>query len=207
MEKKLSATIPICKTCNQILGRELESPVQHIFHRVENGEGINDYDADLLVRWMWKISKLFYKYNHPKGKVTSNSSLFQFLINPISQPRNRITLAIALINELDQEFNDAPMGIDTTGFFSGVLVAGVFSKIAIIVTLTDFASLIPPIYSTYTFSKKIGGRNEPRLMIPNIGFLDCTSAVGITTATGKELLRFHEKKALNDLISAGIIKI
>lgn len=45
-------TIPICEECNRDLGTELEGPVSGIFKLIESGNGFNDYEAELLIRWM-----------------------------------------------------------------------------------------------------------------------------------------------------------
>jgi hypothetical protein len=51
----LNVTIPLCKECNDMFAREIESPVIHIFDQLESGAGITDYQAELLTRWMWKF--------------------------------------------------------------------------------------------------------------------------------------------------------
>lgn len=196
------ATLPICGNCNKKLGDALEGPVQKIFERIENGGGINDYDAELLIKWMWKISKLFWAFNNTKGKVMPNGTLLEHLLMPIQKPRERLTLAISLFEENDKGFIDLPMGNDIQTLHSGVLAAGVYSKIAIIVSLTEFAGEIPHYYSKYTLAKERGKESEPRLMIPHIGIKNRASAIKLTKETTGKLWVDHEMKALETLIVA-----
>ena len=55
--------IPLCTKCNSDFGRELESPVSQIFTDLENGLGISDIEAELLVRWLWKFEGYSWIFN------------------------------------------------------------------------------------------------------------------------------------------------
>lgn len=190
----LSATIPLCKNCNKKLGDGLEAPVSKIFYRLENGGGFNDFEAELLVKWMWKLSNMFSRFGNPKGNITG-IKLIDKLLFPIGKPRDRIILAIALFKNNDEGFIDLPMGNDIFNLFSAVLAAGVYSKIAMIVSYTDFANIIPHYYSKYILDKDRGRPNEPRLMIPNVGFADGVSAIKLTKETAEKLFLPHEQLA------------
>lgn len=56
--KPKSATVALCADCNAAFGRELESPVAKIFSDLQSGLGVSDFEAELLVRWLWKFEGL-----------------------------------------------------------------------------------------------------------------------------------------------------
>ncbi|ARU59967.1 hypothetical protein CBW65_01990 [Tumebacillus avium] len=204
-DKKLpgkNCVIPICIECNSELGLNLEAPASQIFERIESGAGFNDHEAEILVRWLWKITGMFYWINHSTDKDQYGFiSLKNKVLKPIESPRDRITLAITLTEDEFEEDVDSPMGIDVLPRLSNVLAAGVFSKTAIIVTNTDFAGSIPDNYTKYTLS------SVPMMMSPNykihpkVGFQTGTEAVGITITTAMSLLHPHEMYAANEWLS------
>ncbi len=55
----LSVTVPLCKSCNQAFGKYLEAPIKKVFDDLESQKGISDIEADLLVRWLWKLEGYF----------------------------------------------------------------------------------------------------------------------------------------------------
>src|SRR5215470_1636727 len=55
-----ATVLPLCRECNDLLNTKLEIPVQHVFDSVENKEGLSDYDAELLIRWLWKYEGLVW---------------------------------------------------------------------------------------------------------------------------------------------------
>lgn len=65
----LSATFPLCMECNSEFGRDLESPTSKLFDDIENGQGLSDDEAELLIRWMWKIQGLAWIANYPNGNT------------------------------------------------------------------------------------------------------------------------------------------
>ena len=56
-----AGTIPICSKCNAEFGKELEGPVSKIFDDLLYGKGLSDWDAELLVRWLWKFEGFLWR--------------------------------------------------------------------------------------------------------------------------------------------------
>lgn len=135
-------TIPLCEECNSQLGHELEDPVSRIFASIEAGNGFTDYDAELLIRWMWKICGEFYwaicdeKWKY--GFVT----LKERVLSKIGQPRSRISIGIALVDDAYEDFGSAPVGMDCFNLMSNVYAVGVFSHLCIIVFRTVHLDLM-----------------------------------------------------------------
>src|ERR1700674_4134487 len=138
------ATLPLCVGCNSDFGRELESPTARLFDDIEQGRGMSDYDAELLVRWMWKIAGLAWIASFPGGRYTIKYTLRERVLHPIDAIRSHLILGIALIAEQHPESKDLPMGLDSATLLDGVFVSGVFSKIAMMVVLEAFDNMIPP---------------------------------------------------------------
>src|SRR5690349_7587387 len=67
----LSVTLPLCVRCNTDFGRELESPTSRLFNDIERGLGLSDDEAELLVRWMWKIAGFGWIASFPGGRYTN----------------------------------------------------------------------------------------------------------------------------------------
>lgn len=157
-----SCTIPICVDCNAQLGIELEGPVSKIFESIENGNGFNDCEAELLVRWLWKINGMFYWSICNENWKYGYNTLKERVLSPIESPRNRISIVISLIEDDKEDFGCSPIGLDTFSIFSNVFCAGVFSKISIAVIYSKFAEHVnKDKWSVYTLS------SAPLLMNPN----------------------------------------
>ena len=185
------ATIPLCKKCNSDFGRILEAPMKEILLRVENGEGIADKDADIIVRWMWKTTGLIWHLNTPNWFYSGNLSLAEKVLHPITDEyRAETTLALARIKSLESEFHDEPMGFDVLPKWSGILASGVFGKVAIIVTMSDCDSLVPDNFTLYKFLTE-KQRSSERLFFPKTGFENSVDAVGITKEVSRRLEAAH----------------
>jgi len=164
-----NCTIPLCKECNSLLGKELETKVQTIFTNIEAGNGINDYEADILIRWIWKIAGMLYRVINPEwyqGGIT----LKQHVLTPIVQPRERISIAISIIEDGFEDFGYAPVGLDSVCKISSIYCAGVFSRLSIIVLYTEFIDKIPNNWGVYTLSKTPLMMNPDKKFYPPVGF-------------------------------------
>lgn len=194
-------TVPICIECNEKLGSELESPVSKIFENIESDKGFNDYEAELLVRWIWKIQGILYwsicgNYWHYGCK-----KIYDKVLLPIEQPRSRISIAIALI---DDEFeNDrygyAPVGLDSFSLYSNIFASGVFSKLSIIVFYTELKNLInSDIWSVYTLSEFPIMLNPEYKIYPKYTINTGAKAINLTkeyTGIDSEIHNKHEEIA------------
>ena len=188
-----AATIPLCEKCNHEFGRALESPVSQIFNNLESHRGISDHEAELLIRWLWKFEGLCWTFLNPTGVYTKNFTLKQRILLPISDIRGDLVLAISLIKEIDPTYGDAPMGIDSFNVRNAIFVAGVFSRIAVMVLLKDFIEMVPDNFSLYNLATKRNELSYAKLFYPKIGFENDTEAVNITQVIGKRLSVLHDE--------------
>ena len=188
----MTATIPLCAECNRSLGKGLESPVSMIFEDLEAGNGINDREAELLVRWLWKQSGLGWILENQQGSYPVGYTLKERSLRPIDKIRGSLTLAIARIETIDPTYGDAPMGLDSYTDYDTVFVAGVFSRLALMVVLPPFTSMIPVNFSQYNLASKPDALSGAKLFYPTVGFRTCTEAVGITKTTAFHLSEEHD---------------
>lgn len=144
--------IPLCEQCNFLLGEKLESKVKQIFHNIESGFGFNDYEAELLVKWMWKITGMLYWAICYNGWKYSAKPMKEHVFGEISNKRSRISIGIGIIKENRTDF--VPVGLDSLSLYSNVYASGVFSRLSIIVFYTDLIDYVNTNYwTTYTLSE------------------------------------------------------
>jgi hypothetical protein len=185
-------TIPLCKECNDDFGKYLESPVAKIFYELENGKGISDFEAELLVRWLWKLEGLHWTLINPVDSYSYSYKLRERVLLPIDKIRPFLVLAISLINEIDPSYGDAPLGLDSINRANGICVAGVFSRIAIMVLHQNFVHLVPPNFSQYSLADSLNLVSHQKCFYPQTGFKDDTEAVSITWDAGRALSKAHD---------------
>ena len=116
------ATVPLCEECNSKLGTELEGPVKKIFDAIESGEGFNDNDAELLIRWMWKIVGLAYWTICNKNWKYGFITLKEHVLTKIPLPRSRISIALSLIEDPNEEYGCGPVGLDAFSLYSNIFL-------------------------------------------------------------------------------------
>ena len=126
----------------------------------------------------------------------------QRVLHPIDDIRGQLTLAIAVVKEIDPNYRDAPLGIDSRCQHNAIFVSGVFSRVAIMVVLALFDHLIPARFSRYRLAAKRDAISGAKLFYPQTGFPLCTEAVGVTTLASLNLTRLHDAFALG-VISQG----
>lgn len=192
----MSATIPLCQECNKDLGDGLEAPIAIVFQDLEQGNGINDREAELLIRWLWKQAGLGWIIENPQGIYTANHTLKDRVLRPIDNIRGALALAIGRIEEIDPYYGDAPMGLDSDTNYDAIFVAGVFSKLALMVVLSPFMAMIPGNFSQYSLASKPDELSGAKLFYPKVGFQTCTEAVGITKRIAITLSKRHDAIAL-----------
>lgn len=195
--------IPICEECNTALGKELESPVSRIMEQIESGAGFNDQEAEILIRWLWKITGMFYWLERADDTDSYGYiNIKERCLQKIEMPRDRISLAVSLI---EQDFDDGsgqtPMGIDVIPLHSNVLAAGVFNRVAMIVYYTKYEKLVPDAYTKYTLSNAPLVMNQTKRICPKAGFATSAEAVGKTVLVSNgPLLHAHETDALEQMM-------
>jgi hypothetical protein len=198
----LSATLPLCVDCNSAFGRELEAPMARIFDDIEAGRGLSDQEAEIAVRWMWKFEGLAWMFHHPSHIYTRRYTLRDRVLMPLDDIRGKLTLAIGLAEQRDPEFKDGAMGIDSNNLSNAIFVSGVFSRTAILISLSAFDDQVPAVLSKYHLSPH---RNEEtanaKLFYPAVGFPTCTAAIGMMRTISPALSHLHDEYGARDMIS------
>ncbi len=195
-----SATIPLCKRCNSEFGSRLESPVKKVFEDIEDGKGLSDHEAELLIRWLWKFEGLVWRARFPDGRYTRRYNLRQRVLLPIDGIRPSLIIALSRIRDIDQSHGDLPMGIDSACLYSALFVSGVFSRIAMMVLLNMFVDEVPANFTLHKLFEKDDIASKPKLIYPKIGFRDDNEAVYITKKASTRLWALHDKYS-RDLVS------
>lgn len=171
-------TVPLCGECNSKLGTELEGPVKTVFNAIESGEGFNDSDAELLIRWMWKIAGLVYWTICNEHWKYGFRTLKDHVLSKIIQPRHRLSIALSLIEDPYDEHGCAPVGLDAFSFYSNIYAVGIFSKLCIVVFYSSFEKYIDPnIWTVYRLSDHPMVLNPKNKVYPQCGFKTRDSAI------------------------------
>ena len=189
--------VPLCVRCNSDFGRELESPVSQVFRDLEAGRGLSDIEAELLIRWLWKFEGLSWSFAHPNDRYTLRYTLRERVLQPIDDIRKNLTLAMSLAEVIDPRYGDAPMGLDSWNEASAVFVAGVFSKVALMVLERQFETDVPAQFSKYRLAERNAPGRDAKLFYPQSGFPDCVRAVNVTRETALYLSHAHDLEARN----------
>lgn len=187
--------IPLCCECNQIFGKELESPVAFIFNELESFEGLSDWQCEILTRWLWKSEGILWCGMHPSAQYSQLWTLKERALGAgFANIKPGLVLAIALINAIEGK-TDLPMGFDSpVGGLKSIFVSGVFCNTAIIVGLREYDYLIPPMFSRYYFKEDEEDR-ESKTFFPQTTILNHEDAVEITSKSSFSLWLAHERKA------------
>ena len=189
-----AATVPLCLRCNSELGRDLEGPVSAAFAELDAGEGLSDSGAEILVRWMWKFEGIGWMLSHPGHTYSDDMTLRERVLQPITALRGRLTLALSRIRAISPRSRDEPLGIDSQNLLNTVFVSGVFSKLAIMVLIRDFESLVPANYSLYRLAPRTGSiLDRSRLFYPKFGFENDIEAVIVTHAASARIAKAHDE--------------
>lgn len=192
-----AATIPLCKECNNDLGTHLEAPVMQAFKEAEDGRGLSDTQIELLVRWLWKFEGFFWLANygdHPKLQYSGFWTMKERILGgSIASIRQDLVFGASLIEGNDEGFEDWPFGIDSAiGKRNAIFVAGVFSRIALVVGLTRHIDLIPSSFTTYLL-KAAPDLTGAKVLFPRAGFKTPREAIETTRRASVLLLFAHEQ--------------
>jgi len=165
-----------------------------VFDDIEAGRGISDEEAELIVRWMWKFEGLAWVFHHPRDVYTQRYTLRDRVLRPIDDIRGNLTLAIGLAEQRDPEFEEGAMGIDSFNVHNAVFVSGVFSRIAILVSLSIFDEDIPVVFSKYRLARhRDHSTTKAKVFFPAVGFPTCTAAIGTMKAISPTLSVLHDE--------------
>lgn len=192
-----SLVVPLCFRCNRDFGRELESPVAHVFRNLEAGVGLSDVDAELLIRWLWKFEELFWRFTHADSSTRKHYEIRDRVLSPIVDQRLDLCLAISIVAKIKPGFADSPMGLDSWSECNPIFVAGVFSKIALMVLDSRFLGDVPKQFSCYQLAKLDAPDRDAKLFYSKVGFRDFVEAVNVTRECANYLSYAHDLAARN----------
>jgi hypothetical protein len=184
--------VPLCVKCNSDFGTELERPMSRILPDLEGGLGISDREAEILVRWLWKLAGLTWCMRHPTVRYTEKYQLRDRVLRPIDEIRSALRLAVGIAEVLDPKYGDAPMGLDSWNELNAVHVAGVFGRVSMMVILDSFEADVPSNFSLYRFCPPDAPDRDAKLFFPKIGFRTCGEAVYETMIIAGHLSLAHE---------------
>lgn len=191
-----SATVPLCETCNNEFGAKLESPVAFAFDKLEKDLGITDYEAELLVRWLWKAEGISWTAMNPRDHYSSIWTLRERALGAgFRNIRAGLSLAIALVKEVDTHVVDLPLGFDSpAGYKNSIFMSGVFCHVAIMCLLSEFSHLVPPAYSIYQFPDRPTAI-DASVFFPERTFVTFDDAIEYTSKSSAALWLAHERLA------------
>ena len=188
-----AATLPICEECNSAFGQELEAPMSKLFDEIEGGKGLSDNEAELFVRWLWKLEGLAWNFTHPGQRYTQKYTLRQRVLLPIDDMRGHLTLAISVAEHRDPRWEEGALGIDSMNVHNAVFVSGVFSRIAVLVQMSMFDDEVPDSFSKYHLhAKRDAMQGDAKLFFPKTGFRTCTDAIILLKAISPHISDLHD---------------
>ena len=190
------AMLPLCVECNNAFGIQLEAPVSLIMDDLESGKGINDVEAELLVRWLWKFEGLFWSaanFTNPALRYSAMWTMKERVLGPsMERIRPALVLALATIQNNDEGFTGWPVGIDSgIGTYNSIFVSGVFCRTAIMVLMNQFSYLVPSAFGTYQLAAK-PDESGSKVFIPPVGFATVRDAIATTISASGPLAEAHE---------------
>jgi hypothetical protein len=189
------AVIPLCDDCNNAFGTELEGPVSQIFRGIDRRDGLSDLESELLVRWLWKFEGLQWSifHDHNSQTYTRRFTLKDRVTTSraFDEVRPHLVLAVAVANANDAG-RDWPMGLDTPVGENAINMSGVFRRVALIVSLEQFADEIHPAFGIYRFGQQPPDRTA-KIFTPPCTFLTARKAVSVTQDCADRLYVLHEE--------------
>ncbi len=187
------ATIPLCKDCNHTFGRELESPVAHIFRSMEDGEGLTDHEAELLARWLWKFEGFSWSLLNPQHRYSERWTVRERVLgNAFQTIRSLLTLAVCFFKHNNDGHTALPVGIDSgVGEKNSIFISGVFCKTAVMISLRECSFMIPKQFSLYDFPIVPDPSGRKRFF-PATTLETGADAIRITTSASRNLVAAHE---------------
>jgi hypothetical protein len=193
-----SATLPLCLSCNNRFGSELEGVVSGIFVRLEANEGITGSEAELLVRWLWKFYGLgacYFEAGNPYWRYSDRWTLIERVLGrPFEEVKGRLILSIGLIHANSSGYNDWPVGLDSPlGEMDTFFISGVFGRVALLTGLQKFVDLVPKFMGTHVFASENGSADDR--FLPPICFPFSNDAINVMKEVSPRLKEVHERFA------------
>lgn len=190
--------VPLCVECNSLLSVEIETPMSNVLKRIENGQGFNDAEAELIIRWLWKMKGMFYWSHCYDGWEYSSFRMKDHILGEITKPRSRISIGVSLASKNEKGY--IPIGLCDMTLYSNMFVSGVFSRTSFIVFYTDLIKYIDQeIWTVHTLSDVPNILNDKKKFYPKTSFSTGVEAcydTRIKAGKNSTLFKEHEKKAI-----------
>lgn len=199
-----NCVFPICESCNKAFNEELEKPFHRIFRKLKSGKAITDKEAETVIRWLWKLTQLFYVMSQKREQIAWSTNVRLKTTNPIEKPRYRVSVALALTKrKVENKDGVEPLGLDVLPQYNVLLSAGVFSNVSIITFDSRYKSLIPEEYTIHTLLPEPVNNNKVQIVIKR-SFSDSYAAINTTIEVANRLLPLHERDSLDLVRALGI---
>jgi hypothetical protein len=179
----MTATIPLCEDCNSTLGAKLESEMYKIVLSIESNKGISDNDAEIFIRWSWKMEGFSWRIFNPEHNYSEVYTVRDRALKPIDHIRPRLVLAIATIADPEEGKPYKPMGLCSFNEKNAIIASGIISSIAYIVLVDGLIGKLPMNYSYYRLSAIRDALGDAKLFYPEQGFKNFSEAKLLTRIT------------------------
>lgn len=190
----LTATIPLCSECNSELGSKLEKPMMDLLVDIESGKGISDNEAEIFVRWAWKMEGFSWRLFQPNDEYSGVYTIKERVLKNIDQIRGGLILAVALIEDPCQGKKYLPMGLCNTNEVNAIIMSGIIGKVAFILLTEDQIDKLPLQFSYYRLNPLRDGLGDAKLFYPETGFQTFKQAQDLTRAAASLIsLSFDEE--------------
>ncbi|HCJ4876918.1 hypothetical protein [Vibrio parahaemolyticus] len=176
----LTATIPLCLECNSELGSKLEEPMMRLLVDIEAGKGISDNEAEVFVRWAWKMEAFSWRLAQPDDEYSGVYTVKERVLKSINQVRGSLVLAVSLVKDAYQGKEYLPMGLCNTNEVNAIVMSGVIGKVAFIVLTEDQVGKLPLQYSYYRLNPLRDALGDAKLFYPDTGFRTFKEAQDLT---------------------------
>ncbi|ETI59933.1 hypothetical protein [Marinomonas profundimaris] len=176
----LTATIPLCLSCNSEFGSKLEKPMMELLIDIELGKGISDNDAEIFVRCAWKMEAFSWRVSLPDSQYSGVYTVKERVLKSLDSIRGNLVLAVALIKDPYQGKEYLPMGLCNTNEVNAIVMSGVIGEIAFIVLTTDQVGKLPLQFSYYRLKPLRDSLGDAKLFYPDVGFQTFKEAQDLT---------------------------
>ncbi|EBO9671316.1 hypothetical protein AF92_10905 [Salmonella enterica] len=194
----LTATIPLCAECNSELGGKLEDPMKNLLIDIESGKGISDNEAEVFIRWAWKMEGFSWRLVLPDGNYSSVYTVKDRVLKKIDQIRGELVLAIALVEDAYEGREYLPMGLCNFNEVNAIIVSGVIGHVAFIVLTEDQIGKLPINYSYYRLNPLRDNLGDAKLFYPAVGFKTFRQAQNLTRDAA-QLISYSLDKEKGDI--------
>lgn len=177
----LVATIPLCGLCNHTLGSKLEAPMQQTFLDLEDGKGISDNEAEVFIRWCWKMEGFSWRLFAPEDQYSEVYTVTERSLQSIDKTRTGLVLAIAFVKDYYEGREYKPMGLCNVNDVNAIVVSGVISSITFMVLTDDQVGNFPINFSYYRLSPEKSELGDLKVFYPKSGFEMFSAAKDLTS--------------------------